>query len=329
MGQYTEDGGVVSSKLPISERGGGPKSHNSMFGLFRGIVVRAVFPDDEKSYTGDRIEYVVRVRGQEYPNVIDMRRGGGVYNYNERVRQGIEKSYTGELNENQFSENLDGEHVYVMFIEGSGDVPIIVGAATHPKQADYKLPSKIQEEFEVEEFNGLEVMIDKDGTYTITQVGKKDKDGTILNPDATSSIIKMDGLTGDITLDCYGEEELTSARIKLTKKDKKLEFDVDNNSIVLDMNGILVTDKNQNIVEMKAGGVNITVNGKANIKASGEVDVTAGADCKVTASGNAVVTAAKIELNGSSGMVLTTVTDPVIDLITGTPTMGVPTVVAG
>lgn len=321
MGQYTDDGGVVSSKLPVSERGGGPKGHNSVFGLFRGIVVRAIYPDDQDTYTGDRMEYVLRVRGQEYRSVIDMRKGGGVYDYTERVRTGVDKSYTGELNENQFNENLDGEHVYVMFVEGRGDTPIIVGAATHPKQAQYKLAARADGEFQVEEYNGIEVLIDKEGTYTITQVGLKDKDGNILNTAAASSIIKLDGTTGDIEFNSYGVEDEASARIKITKAGKQIDLDAGGNSVVMGAAGVKTTDKNGNIVEMASAGINVTVNGKANINASGDVNVQAG--------GNAIVQASKIELNGSSGMVLTTVTDPVVDLITGTPTMGVPTVVAG
>lgn len=327
MGLYTEDGGVVSSKLPVSERGGGQKGHNSMFGLFRGIIIRAIFPNDKDSYTGDRMEYVIRVRGQEYPNCIDMRKSGGVFDYSERVRSITEKSFTGELSEGEFNENLDGEHVYVMFVEGKGDIPIIIGAATHPKQ--YVKASKDQAQFEADEFNGLEIGIDKDGSYTVKQVGLKDKDGTILNPDAVSSVIKLDAKTGDIEMNPFGLEDLTSLRIKFTKASKQVDIDAQGNSIVMGAGGIKTTDKNGNIVEMKSGAVNITVSGDAKVAVSGKADISTGGDTKVTAGGNVVLTGSKVEMNGSSGMVLTTVTDPVVDLITGTPTVGVPTVMAG
>ena len=86
-----------------------------------------------------------------------------------------------------------------------------------------------------------------------------------------------------------------------------------------------------------ASDLTATVGGKVSIDATGDADITAGGDVNVnasgaaniTAGGNAVVQAAKIELNGSSGMVLTTVTDPVVDMIVGKPTMGVATVTAG
>jgi len=103
---------------------------------------------------------------------------------------------------------------------------------------------------------------------------------------------------------------------------KKMEFtDHHGNIISIDQNGVKITDKSANIVEMKAAGITVTVNGKAEINASGDVSVVAG--------GKAEVQGATVELNGSVGQVLTNITDPVIDLITGAPTTGVPIVLAG
>jgi len=78
-----------------------------------------------------------------------------------------------------------------------------------------------------------------------------------------------------------------------------------------------------------SGKATIKTGGDTVVNAGGKVDVTAGGDANVTAGGNIVAKGSQIQLNGSSGQVLTTVTDPVVDLITGAPTMGVPTVLAG
>lgn len=75
--------------------------------------------------------------------------------------------------------------------------------------------------------------------------------------------------------------------------------------------------------------ISITPDGKLSINTSADADVNVGGDCNLTAGGNVVVAGSQIELNGSAGMVLTTVTDPVVDLITGAPTQGVQTVLAG
>jgi hypothetical protein len=66
-------------------------------------------------------------------------------------------------------------------------------------------------------------------------------------------------------------------------------------------------------------------------KVTKELTINAGGTTvKVTADGNVDVKTVKdVTLNGQAGMVLTTMTDPVIDLITGVPTEGVINVKAG
>jgi len=83
-------------------------------------------------------------------------------------------------------------------------------------------------------------------------------------------------------------------------------------------------------LSVKASGkANIETGGDTTIKAGGKVVINASGEVDVTAGGNIVAKGAQIQMNGSSGQVLTTVTDPVVDLITGAPTIGVPTVLAG
>jgi hypothetical protein len=85
------------------------------------------------------------------------------------------------------------------------------------------------------------------------------------------------------------------------------------------------------------GDVQLNAQGDATVQAGGKVSVTAGGDASVDATGdvavkaggNAKIDASKIMLNGSSGQVLTTVSSPLVDNITGAPSMGVETVTAG
>lgn len=89
---------------------------------------------------------------------------------------------------------------------------------------------------------------------------------------------------------------------------------------------INIQDVAGNSVELsygEGGIIGVTINSTKNVHIVAQNDVT------VEATGKATVTASEIDLNGSAGEVLTTVTDPVVDLIYGTPTMGVPTVKAG
>jgi len=101
------------------------------------------------------------------------------------------------------------------------------------------------------------------------------------------------------------------------------------NSIIMDSLGIKIQDKNSNEIIMESGKVTVNATGDCEINATAKVDIIAGTDCNITAGGTCAVTGTLITLNGSTGDVLTTVTDPVVDTIVGTPTVGVPTVKAG
>ncbi len=103
-----------------------------------------------------------------------------------------------------------------------------------------------------------------------------------------------------------------------------------NNVMTFDENGMKFVDKNTNQVILSSDGIKLQdVNGHILDMKAGSVDLTAAGAMNLTASGNLVATGAQIQLNGSTGDVLTTITDPVVDLITGVPTVGVPTVKAG
>jgi len=217
--KYTKDGGVIPSSVPVGQRGGG---HFKMFGIYRGTVIRTLFPDDPENRSGERMEYVVKVLGQSYPNASTLRQGGGVHNYNERVFKHTEKAFAGKIDpRSALNENLDGEAVYVMFVDGHGDCPVIVGAQQHPKQE--KKFSKSDGLCDVMEFNGIEISIDKDSNYTIKSVGRKSPDGAIENPDAVGTVfsLKDDGSvefkseSGSYTLMKDGKHEVKSASEEL------------------------------------------------------------------------------------------------------------------
>lgn len=78
-----------------------------------------------------------------------------------------------------------------------------------------------------------------------------------------------------------------------------------------------------------SGEVSLVAKDKLKVDAQGGVEIKTAGEAEVTASGTVKVTGSTIQLNGSSGNVLTTATAPVVDYITGAPHMGVPTVQAG
>jgi hypothetical protein len=194
---YTPDGGVIASGVPRSQRE--PDEHTRLFGLYKGVVIRAIYPDDPDNSSGKRMEYVVKVRGQLYPNAISMKKLGGIFNRSERVLKQTEKSFSGQVTGGTYDEDLDGEHVYVLFVEGHGNVPVIIGNLEHPRAfaVDGNRFSREDGVFEVEEFQGVEFGIDNDSNFLIRGVGRKDPSGKILNPNAKGALLRLGGEFGD------------------------------------------------------------------------------------------------------------------------------------
>lgn len=256
MPKYTHDGGVIPSGIPTSQRD--PRNHYRMFGVYRGMIVRAIYPEEQENSRGDRIEYVVRVNGQDYPNAIDLTDQGGIYDYHVRVRKGITESQDNQIEKGTPREKMNGEVVFVMFIEGNGDIPLIVGNDQHPRHAAYKTSKKDQGAFDVEEFNGVEFSIDKDSNYSVKQVGRKDDQGKILNEPGKDSFITLFG-NGDIELN--SEAQL---KMKFTKAEKKMEM-------VAGTNMISASDDGINIKSV--ADATIEAPGKMTVKGEGGTDV--------------------------------------------------------
>lgn len=183
--------------------------HNRAYGLYKGQIVDVIYSDNttDDNTTKDTIEYIVNINGQDYNGVRDIRVVGGIYNYSEIIRKKTEISTTipsGQVPD----EKLDGETVLVAFIEGHCDYPVIVGGFPHPKHSEYKKSVTDDGQYYRQEYNGIEWIIDKDGTLTFEQIGIKDSK----NPDieaaksifsnqiAVGAKITLNGVTGDIII---------------------------------------------------------------------------------------------------------------------------------
>jgi len=190
--RYTRDGAAIPSHVRTRPRNG-IDGHYQAFRLTKGHIVRAIYPEERENATGRQVEYVVSINGREVSGVPDMRTRGAIYNYSERVRKGFDKSFEGNKSTSTLPENLDAEIVYLLFLNGDEDYPIIVGSADNPRHPEYKQASRADGEFDVDEFLGVEVKIDKDSNYTITQLGRKDVNGNVVNTGAVGAIFKMHG----------------------------------------------------------------------------------------------------------------------------------------
>jgi len=198
MSGVMADGSIMTSKLNWGHRKG-LQGHYSDFAIRRGIVTGVVYPDDSNNSDKERVEYILQdiESGQRYSNAIDMKKSGGKYNYERTIRKNVENK-PGKLDE--YAENLDGEAVFYAFVDGHSESPIILGASDHPFNAAYKKAKRSDGRCHVFEYNGVEFLIDKNGTLTLKQVGLKNQDGSIANSDAIGAEIKIDGGDGSIKI---------------------------------------------------------------------------------------------------------------------------------
>jgi len=228
MFDYTRDGAPIPNHVPINNDWDG--IFGKKFGLVRGWVQRAVYPEDDDNQTGF-LEYVVTIEGQDYYGVLDLSRAGGILNNHVRVRPDFDpKSSLEGFLPSQFEEKKNCDVVWCLFIKSNGELPIIIGDGSHPRvkeNTDYKDPKREDGIFERYEFNGIEFMVDKDSNVSVTHVGRKKitPTGTIPDPasaNATTpnkSKIVFKG-NGDLSIDIND----TLLKMDFLKADSKVDL---------------------------------------------------------------------------------------------------------
>jgi hypothetical protein len=171
----------------------------------------------------------------------------------------------------------NGAIVLLLCLNGTGDIGIIVGSLSHPDRPTTLTDAGPHAEGE---YNGVNIVVNKDGSCTFTFKGATDSDGNPLDSSQGNTVAKIE----------------TDGSFQVNHSAATFRLD-------------------------KSGVATLTTSSDVNINASGA--------CNITSSGKTVVQASEVDLNGSSGQVLTNVTDPIVDTIFGTPTQGVPTVKSG
>lgn len=135
------------------------------------------------------------------------------------------------------------------------------------------------------------------------------------------------------------EEFISSNKnYSLTSLKNNVNFQLNTESIVLDdnLNDKIIIDRTNKKITIECETWNVTVRGNATINVSGNanisaknVNISASGDANLTSGGITNVKASIIKLNGAAGSVMTDVLNPVVDLITGVPSVGVKNVKSG
>ena len=242
------DTGVLSNNTPTPMNLG--EGHNNM--LYRGIITKRYFVDDQLNVTQNasnpQVLYDCAILGgfSEGQIITNCRLAswlGGQFNYAERVL----KPNSKPLNEVPLKDQ-DGDIVFFQYVQGQKLAPIIVAMGTQPRDGDATGAKKDDGPRWVEQYNGVETTINKDGEYSlIAKGGELDMENNTFTPAENTQ-------NSSITLD----------------KDKKI--------IILAGDGTSVE------LDGQSDSINIKTNAGMNIIISGSgVSINAGATATITA----------------------------------------------
>lgn len=267
-------------------------------GLKAGIVVKSYAASDSGNQNGLCTEYDVEVMEQFenkgstsilYRNCISIQGFGSKADYLEFTL----RPKTVQTNKGFLTfGDQDGAIVLLQCLDNIGDKAVVVGNLIHP---DRPTTITTTDPHLQGEYNGVQIVVNSDGSTALNFQGATNSQGQLIsNPGLTSINISADG-----------------------------SFQVMHSTITFSLakSGTVTLTANQDVDINAQGKINFIVQGDATINTQGK--------CNITSSGKTTIKASEIDLNGSTGMILTTATDPVVDNITGVPTMGVVTVKSG
>lgn len=293
---------------------------NDCFGVYIGTV-EAVYPPNHKLNVS-RYQY-------EYKVLVTLDGSFSQIPVNNCIRSdanGFLDNYEDQL-------LLPSSVVLVAFPNGSTSYAVILGAIrNHTSPAPVIADSQQQWK---KRYNRFELTVDKDYNFTaksdsgpFAQV-KVDK---VILDDSVGEQVILDKANKTLTLNC--KEFVVNV-----KGNANIVIDNDAN-ITIKKNATIKVNENANItvdknVTLKCKNLEATVQEAAKIKCkelTADVSGSAKIKCKelsAEAALTAKIKALSISLNGSSGAILTDTLNPLIDLITGVPSIGVPTVRSG
>ena len=292
-------------------------------GIKAGLVKKSYDPTDPENQNGLCTEYdVLTIEQNEnkgstsilYRNCLSTQGFGSMADYLEYTLRPLTKQDSKGFP--TFS-NQDGAIVLIQCLNNIGDKAIVVGTLIHPDRPTNVTGNAPQL---YGEYNGVNIQINEDGSCSLIFKGATDSKGKVIDSTQGNTEVKIEK-DGSFQID----HSMITFRLDKTTGVATLnaQNDID-----------LITNTNLNItatknVEVNCVDVDVTASGKANVDVSSDANITVGGDTNLTSNGKTVVKASEVDIQGSTGEVLTSVTDPVVDTIFGEPTTGVLTFKAG
>jgi hypothetical protein len=247
--------------------------------LLEGQVLKVHYADDATNRSKLYIEYDVLARDSKggsvtYKNCRSALDLSGFNDYSETVIEPNEVALQGKLETANFAANMNGSMVILAFLDGSLDKPIIIGGFPHRKNTGAKKADGLRHKHEK---RGIEVEINKDGEYILTQKGVRSPDGKIATAiDTSIKFTKDKKLVTTVFKDAI-VQTIDGAAEKMDIKFKsglKLEYD----------------GKGDKVTYTTAGGPKITVDGAGTImiEANATKIIIDGNSGKISLEGNLV-----------------------------------------
>lgn len=357
------DGTILQDGLRTFHRSPG-NPENSFFIPFpvSAVVTKVYYNDDQQNRDGETIvcDVYCQTLGTDIYKVPVLLQKASVDNY---IYYGI-NPHTANVNLSPSDDRRinpevsNGDSVMVQFLNGSFHTPYITAILPH-NQSGYKADdsqacpsprpgSDFGDGLKIR-FNGTNLIIDKNGDVswestptvnTDTPAYKKWNlvwqvtDPLTQQPEDQKVEVLYDNASGNPRiLLSVTDSTLKVSSIEISKDGIKLQTDTELNlqidgNVTIQATGDATVEASN--VTVEASGDAIVKGQTATVEATGDATVK-GQNVSVEATQNVSITGtAEIGLNKSAGgQVLTTLTDPVVDTITGIPTVGVPTVLAG
>lgn len=231
--------------------------------LRAGIVVKRYEIDDKANVTKLAVEYDVMVVEQDanlgttpilYKNCLSADGLGAIADYFEKkIRK--QKKFDKNTRGLDFS-GQDGAIALLLCLDGAGEKGIIVGGLKHP---DRKTKLTGKDEILAAEYNGVQILINEDGSCNLTFKGATENDGT-----------PKDKSQGNTTVDIEKDGSLQIKNKGVTQrnqKDGKFSLTTEDSTTVTAKKEISLNTDDKFLVKAKADAMMECVN--LAIKASG------------------------------------------------------------
>lgn len=293
------DDSVPSANTPIAKN----KFYDYEHGIFKCMVMRVHYTDEETNLTqgakNPQVTYDVIViggkrEGHIFNNVRDASALGGQYNYHEKIwRAASEPSFVKSDGGKEAIEQ-DGDIVFVAFVDGVTDAPVILGGGTSPLDEDQTGATKEDGPRMLFEYNGVNVLIDKDGQLFVTRKkGEQNPDLETFVPneeedphvkvkfegeiveleDDNGNIVTIDSENQKITICSVKEIELKSDVIKMIAES---EFRVETKTVNIETIDYNLNSTNVNVsaTDTNIDSTNVNVSGSQTNINSGTTAIT-------------------------------------------------------